>query len=369
MILSCEYKNMKPIFIPDSRIHWTSLSTHADVVYLEPHLDKVDWTTIGKNPNAMLLIEEHLEEQLDTLNWNILSTNPSVISLLAKPHLLNICEHKIDPYRLSENPNAIPFLETHPKHIIWFYLSGNPNAVPLLEKYPHQIEWFTLSRNPNAMHLLTANQDKINWHMLCCNPNPEAMTLLTNTETIDIQYIDWGCLSSNPNALPLLEQYPEKVIWEDASHNFAILPFLEKHLDQVDFESLCNHGDYTTPEVIEFLERHVDKLCDFCWDQLSCEPNAVPLLTQYPDKISWKRLSRNPGAIPLLEQYPEKISWNDLSANPNAMHMLFRLDHEKMRQQNALFKEELNTYVFDPDRMFRISKRVGLEMRTYLSMY
>ena len=102
-------------------------------------------------------------------------------------------------------------------------------------------------------------------------------------------------------------------------------------------------------------------------DQLSCEPNAIPLLTQYPDKIRWNRLSRNPGAIHLLEQHPEKINWVDLSANPNAMHLLFHLDYTQMRQQNETFKEELMTFVFDPNRMIRLSK--GLDFRTYLSMY
>lgn len=356
---------MKPIFLPDPRICWAWLSTHAEVLYLEQHLDKVDWGTISRNPNAMPLIEEQLEQRLDQFSWMLLSANPSVMSLLSKPHLLRLCEHKLSSYHLSENPNVIPFLETHLQHVLWFYLSGNPNAVPLLEKHPDKIEWYTLSANPNALPLLKQNQDKMNVTMLCANPNPEAISLLS--EYIESDYIDWDCLSANPNALPLLEQYPENIRWEYASHNFAILPFLEKHIDQVDFENLCNTGEYTTPEVIQFLEKHVERLCVHCWDQLSCEPNAIPLLTQYPDKIRWNRLSRNPGAIHLLEQHPEKINWVDLSANPNAMHLLFHLDYTQMRQQNETFKEELMTFVFDPNRMIRLSK--GLDFRTYLSMY
>jgi hypothetical protein len=84
---------MKPIFLSDRRISWAWLSTHAEVLYLEQHLDKVDWGTISRNPNAMPLIEEQLEQRLDQFSWMLLSANPSVMSLLSKPHLLRLCEH------------------------------------------------------------------------------------------------------------------------------------------------------------------------------------------------------------------------------------------------------------------------------------
>ncbi len=356
---------MKPIFLPDPRICWAWLSTHAEVLYLEQHVDKVDWETISRNPNAMPLIEEHLEQRLDRLDGLLLSGNPSVMTLLSKPHLLRLCEHKLSSYHLSENPNVIPFLETHMEYIIWFYLSGNPNAIPLLEKYPEQIEWYTLSANPNALPLLKQNQDKIEWFMLCCNPNPDSISLLSTR--IETETMDWECLSVNPNAAPLLEQYPENIIWEYASQNTGILSLLEQNLDKVVWERLCYNGEHTTPEMIHFLEKNSERLSTLCWDMLSELALAVPLLTQNPDKISWEGLSRNPGAIHLLEQYPEKISWIDLSANPNAMHLLFHVDYTHMKEKNEEFKEELMTYVFQPERMIRLSK--GMELRTYLSMY
>ena len=356
---------MKPIFLPDPRICWAWLSTHAEILYLEQHLDKVDWGTISRNPNAMPLIEEQLEQRLELFSWILLSANPSVMSLLSKPHLLRLCEHKLSSYHLSANPNVIPFLETHLQHVLWFYLSGNPNAIPLLEKYPQYIEWYTLSANPNALPLLKQNQDRIVWFMLCCNPNPDSIPLLSTR--IETEPMDWECLSVNPNAGPLLEQYPENILWEYASQNVGILPLLEETLDEVVWERVCYNGEHTTPEVIRFLEKHSEKLSTLCWDMLSELAVAIPLLTKNPDKINWQGLSRNPGAIHLLEQHPEKINWVDLSANPNAMHLLFHLDYTQMRQQNETFKEELMTFVFDPNRMIRLSK--GLDFRTYLSMY
>jgi hypothetical protein len=201
--------------------------------------------------------------------------------------------------------------------------------------------------------------------MLCTNPNPEAISLLHRH--IESEYIDWEYLSENPNALPLLEKYPEKINWNYASNNFAILSFLEKHLDQVNWDWFCHNYESTTPEVIRFLEKHAERLSSFGWKTLSSDPIAVPLLEKYPEHIYWKRLCENPNAIHLLEKHPENINWKHLSSNPNAMHLLFKLDHKQMKQQNARFKEELNTYVFDPDRMIRLSK--GIELRTYLSMY
>jgi len=44
-----------------------------------------------------------------------------------------VIENKLSVY-LSENPNAVPYLEAHPEKIDWVRLSKNPNAVPILEK-------------------------------------------------------------------------------------------------------------------------------------------------------------------------------------------------------------------------------------------
>jgi hypothetical protein len=80
-------------------------------------------------------------------------------------------------------------------------------------------------------------------------------------------------------------------------------------------------------------------------------------------------LSRNAGAIHLLEKYPEKIDWDFLSFNKNAMHLLFSLDHSRMRQDNNAFAQELMAYVFEPGRLIRLSDQYEVDFRTYLQMY
>jgi hypothetical protein len=184
---------------------------------------------------------------------------------------------------------------------------------------------------------------------------------------IPSENIYWHGLSDNPNALPLLEKYPDQIVWSHASMNPYILPLLEKNLDKVEWTYMCN--DEMTVEVVSFLEKHVDKLCEECWHLLSERPVAVPLLEKYPEYIFWNRLSRNPAAIHLLEKHPEKIDWNQLSVNPAALHLLFRLDHETMRQANEPFKEELMAYVFDPERLMRLSAQYTVDFRVYLRMY
>jgi len=366
---------MKPVFILDPRTHVANLCAHADLVYLEPHLDKLNWLNLSMNPNAMPLIEQHLERK-DDLNWSVLCSNPAIESLL-NSNVFHLCEKEIDWKHLSRNPDAIPFLEKHLDKVNWYYLCDNEEAISILEQHPEKIEWFALSSNPNAMRLLYQNQNKIRWGRLCCNQNPEAMTLLETRiqarmdsrieSRIPSENIYWHGLSDNPNALPLLEKYPDKIVWSHASMNPGILPLLEKNVDKVVWPYVCN--DTITVEVVAFLEKHVDKLCEQCWHLLSERPLAIPLLEKYPEYIDWVRLSRNPAAIHLLERHPEKIDWNQLSTNPNALHLLFKLDHETMKENNQAFRLELLAYVFKPDRLLRLSQHFQVDFRVYLKMY
>jgi hypothetical protein len=41
----------------------------------------------------------------------------------------------------------------------------------LITKHFDEISWYELSQNPNAIHFLEQNLDKVNWSWLCQNPN------------------------------------------------------------------------------------------------------------------------------------------------------------------------------------------------------
>jgi hypothetical protein len=45
-----------------------------------------------------------------------------------------------------------------------------------------------------------------------------------------------------------------------------------------------------------------------------------------------------------------------MSMNPNATHLFATLEYEQMKETNELFRLELLQYVFEPDRLMRISK-------------
>ena len=79
--------------------------------------------------------------------------------------------NKIDWSWLSGNPNALSLLEQNQDKICWNYLSGNKNAIHLLEQNLDKIKWYNLSRNKKAIHILEQNIDKINWYYLSCNEN------------------------------------------------------------------------------------------------------------------------------------------------------------------------------------------------------
>ena len=123
---------------------------------------------------------------------------------------------------------------------------------------------------------------------------------------------------------------------------------LLKWVDQskLDWYQLCKN-----PYAIHYLENNISKIYDKpdCWRVLQGNPNAIPLLEKYPEKINWKSfnlllnpnaiplfekntdkiekkhcwLSKNPNAISFLEKYPEKINWSDLCDNPNALSLIY----------------------------------------------
>ena len=133
--------------------------------------DKLYWTFLSLNLNAIDLLEDRIEYET---------------SLTKEQYIyLNNNQEKIDWDFLSSNPNAIKLLEKNQNEIYWSCLSSNPNAINLLKdriKYEksltdaqfnrleNKINWKSLSENPNAIDLLKENQDKINWFVLSSNP-------------------------------------------------------------------------------------------------------------------------------------------------------------------------------------------------------
>jgi hypothetical protein len=49
--------------------------------------------------------------------------------------------------------------------------------------------------------------------------------------------------------------------------------------------------------------------------------------------------------------------------------LLFPLDLERMKEANEAFRVELISYVFEPERLLRLSQQFQVDFRVYLQMY
>ena len=289
-------------------------------------LEKIDWSGLSSNPNAIDLLREKMnnENELsqevlnkvnieDKINWNGLSGNPYAIELLeekinrenemTKEYLETLHYFdKINWKSLSENPNpeAIELLKAHTDKIDWEMLSENPNAIDLLKANYDKINWKSLSENPNAIELLKANYDKIDWCGLSINSNPKAIELLKNNP----KKIHWGILSKNrnPAAIELLRKQFEK---EKKTSKYDLDWTEDK--DKINWARLSGN-----PNAIELLKEKIKEEDDIPYNSKYARYNLAD-----DQKINWAMLSSNPNAIELLKANKDEINWGTLSMNPN----------------------------------------------------
>ena len=136
---------------------------------------------------------------------------------------------KVNWTQLSSNPNAISILEENLDKINWFNFCVNINAIPIIEKNLEsnldKIKWSSLSINPNAIYILEKNLDKINWDILSENPN--AIRILKN----NVNKINWECLSVNLNGFSILEKNLYKVDIPSLISNPNAIPFIIKNYE------------------------------------------------------------------------------------------------------------------------------------------
>jgi hypothetical protein len=166
---------------------------------------------------------------------------------------------------------------------------------------------------------------------------------------------------------------PNSLYWHHLVTNKHAVPFIEKHLDKLDKESLQKLS--TNPFAVEMLSKHLDKISwndfvknpnamhiidehfDVCFKHLNWNgkkellkhPNFIHILKKYKTKIIDELLlsdclsilaqNTNPIYIDLLENYMQKCPeltnnincyyfWIDLCKNPNAIHIIENNLHE-----------------------------------------
>jgi hypothetical protein len=213
---------------------WYYLSRNINALHmLRKYPDKISTEDLFSNPNLAQIAEIiglNLEDQIknNTADMIALSGNTCYIAIKLLELVLQHDPDKINWTHLSSNPNALHILEAHPDKIDWSYLSKNSGdgAIKLLKKISNRIDWFHLSMNTSldAIRLLETNLEKIDWNLLPSNFNalhlleshPDKLNhiLLSNMGPI--------LLSSNINAIHILKKHPDKIKWEQFAMNPSI---------------------------------------------------------------------------------------------------------------------------------------------------
>jgi hypothetical protein len=92
-------------------------------------IEKIVWSSICYNVNAIPLIDRLWDTIQDKINWSDLCYNPNAIPLIDR--YWDTIQHKIHWANLCRNVNAIPFLDkrrdTIQEKLNWSTISRNPN--------------------------------------------------------------------------------------------------------------------------------------------------------------------------------------------------------------------------------------------------
>ena len=313
---------------------------YLEKIYIDdPNSDKLNWSNLCKNGNAIKILNEEYEKVPNKLVWSALCENPKAIEILTREYKKD--KNKIKWSVLCKNPGAIGIIKEEYKkdpdstNIKWSALCENPKAIEILtieyENNSNKLDWDALCNNPKAIEILKKEYKKnpdstnINWDIL--SGNPKAINLLTikikkdkNLSKSPTNKINWEKLSGNPNAIKLLNTNTQKIWWNSLSGN-------------------------TNPEAIKLLEyRILTKVYGFFerehinWDILSGNPSAIKLIInrlkmeqQHEGHSHW-----HPDGI----DGQRNINWPKLLANPSIFTInqgpLQLTEHEKLLQRQLL---------------------------------
>ena len=229
-----------------NKICFDNLSTNTNAIeLLKEHKDKIHWTLLSKNKNAIdLLIPKRIEEI--TNNYDIIEYDPKM---------------QLSKHLLSTNKNAIKMLEQDPDIINWEYISQNTNAIPIIEnrlKYESNID---------IDEYINLQDNKICWKQLSNNIN--AIRLLKTKIKMKERLVLKIKITENNTIEEVFKNINYyKQIWKDKDPKIVI--------------------DYTNIRLFISIDDTLD------WSTLSVNINAIHILKENQDKIDWCSLSLNP---------------------------------------------------------------------------
>ncbi len=258
---------------------------------------------VSNNPNAMAFIEQHPE----LIDWWNVAANPEVAEWLTWSKLA----------------------ETHRDEINWALLSRHAGSMGWLKKNPDRIEWFGLSMNnhPDAIEMLKANPEKINWERLSRNTNPDAIEMLKANREL----IHWPSLSSNESyaAIELLKENPDKIVWWILSSNPFAVGLLSENKQEIVQSRMYNNSGAR-----ELILKHLETFNEKCkWLTIAHWCCSNPCLFDLVED--------------LIKHEQEKVDLYDLLSNP----AIFEYDYNAMLIRCMVFKDELLMNRLHPDNV------------------
>ena len=229
-----------------NKICFDNLSSNTNAIeLLKEHKDKIHWTLLSRNKNAIdLLIPKRIEEIAN--NYDIIEYDPKM---------------QLSKHLLSTNKNAINMLQQDPDIINWEYISQNTNAIPIIEnrlKYESNID---------IDEYINLQDNKICWKQLSNNIN--AIKLLKTKIKMKERLVLKIKITENNTIAEVCKNINYyKQIWKDKDPKIVI--------------------DYTNIRLFISIDDTLD------WSALSVNINAIHILKENQDKIDWCSLSLNP---------------------------------------------------------------------------
>lgn len=123
-------------------------------------------------------------------------------------------------------------------------------------------------------------------------------------------------------------------------------------------------------KIREEIEGNFSPYWDGGYDEF---PGGLDECVNYYKKLwyeaHWTTVSSNPNAIHYLKKHLDKVNWEELSKNTNAhvlINDILKLDTKKMQENIAHLRQELISYVWNPDRISRMASILNVSFQEYL---
>jgi len=200
------------------------------------------------------------------------------------------------------------------------YLNPHSNILKCYERDNNYKYYLSKHPSNDAIKIMMENPSFVNLDGLIRNTNPKIGPLLKRSfhQFKDLQWLWMSRYCISPTVMEFLEKHLDKICWHGLSKNSCndAIRILEKNQNKIIWVYFS-----ANPSGMEIIKKNLDKIH---WHKL-CEntnPEAISIIEQNLDKIDYYILSSNPSAISILSQNLDKIHVEQFSMNPNAMDIL-----------------------------------------------